>query len=208
MDSVCTLASKRPVDSRRLAGLGCGHSRLALPADSELANRFGLGSWARDQHDYLRLAGSESRIAGNAVGLGTAAAVRPGPQPWCRRLEAGRSFRSLSRSESTPGRAFGYDSGCGSHGARSGLVERTAKTNAPEHRAFTGSIVQPAHAGSRGIARQSAVHKNSVRRGHGSGRLILWSRPSAGEGMTQDLEFAVGNLRFCSLGFLVCPLFI
>src|SRR5208337_2272930 len=153
----------------------------------------------RDQHDYLRLAGSESRIAGNAVGLGTAAAVRPGPQPWCRRLEAGRSFRSLSRSESTPGRAFGYDSGCGSHGARGGLVERTAKTNAPEHRAFTGSIVQPAHAGSRGIARQSAVHKNSVRRGDGADSLVLWSKPSAGEGGMQDLGFRIWDLQFAIL---------
>src|ERR1700687_3075435 len=136
MDTIWTM------NSRAAGGDVCGNSRLALPADSELAHNVWPGGRRRGQHDSLPLAGTESRAAGDAVGPRAAAAFRTGPQPRRRRLEAGRRLGSVSRSAATVLRAHGHDSGCGSNGAGRGYLERTAKTDAHEHRAFAGGAVQ------------------------------------------------------------------
>src|SRR5205807_4885029 len=118
----------------------------ALPADSKLAHGVGPGGGRCSQHDSLPLAGTESRAAGDVIRPRAAAAFRTGPQPRRRRLETGRRLGGVSRSAATALRAHGHNSGCGSNGAGRGYLERTAETNALEHRAFAGGAVQSADA--------------------------------------------------------------
>src|SRR6202790_5817822 len=89
------------MDSRGAAGDVCGNSRLSLPANSELAHSVRPGGRRRGQHDSLPLAGTEGRVAGNAVGPRPAAAFRTGPQPRRRRLETGWRLGSVPRPPET-----------------------------------------------------------------------------------------------------------
>src|SRR6202165_3735814 len=140
------MASNWAMDSRGAAGDWRGNSRLALPADSELAYGVGPGGGRCGPHDSLPLAGTESRVAGDATGPRAAAAFRTGSQPRRGRLETGRRFGSVSRSAATALRADGHDSGCRSDGAGRGHLERAAETDARGHRAFAGGTVQSADA--------------------------------------------------------------
>src|SRR5882762_8982057 len=135
-----------PMDSRSAGGDWRGNSRLALPSDSELAHGVGPGGGPRGQHDSLPLAGTESRVAGDAIGPWAAAAFRTGPQPRRRRLETGRRIGSVSRSPATALRAHGHDSGCRSNGAGRSHLERAVETNALEHHAFIVGAFQSADA--------------------------------------------------------------
>src|ERR1039458_7037698 len=63
MESNWTLASNWTMDSGGAGGQWRGSSRLALPADSELAHGLGPGGRRRRQHGSFSLAGTESRVA-------------------------------------------------------------------------------------------------------------------------------------------------
>src|ERR1035438_636512 len=141
MESNWTLASNWTMDSGGAGGDWRGSSRLALPADSELAHGLGPGGRRRRQHGSFSLAGTESRVAGDGVGPWPAAAFRAGPQPGRRRLETGRRFGSLSRLAATFGCVICHDLRGRSDGLGSSDLQTASCSDAAEYCPNLGRLV-------------------------------------------------------------------